>query len=319
MKTVRHIRWQAILLLLALIITGSGSFAQRPPENIALARQYLKDKEYDKALPFFKKEYDQAPFDKNIYDEYLEALLLAAKYEDAEALVQYMGKIRRDDPVIAVDLGRVYEVAGKKKKAEEQFELALTKVSGEDFRTRQLADAFTRLNHNDFAIKVYERARTMLQNPYMYATELGLLHSKEGNTQEAVKAMMDQLVVQPNALNDVKSALLQITGEDEKKKAMVQKQITQRITLQPDNPYWVELLTWVSIQKGDYQDAYRQITALDKKLKEEGDRVVDFSKTAAAAGQYSIALEGYKYVMDKGSSGPMYEEAWEGKIKGLQR
>lgn len=298
---------------------GWPAFGQKPSENIALARQYLKEKEYDKALPFFKTEYDRAPFDKKVYDEYLDALLLAAKYDDAEALVQYMTKIRREDPVIIVDLGRVYEASGKKKKAEEQFEQVLAKVSGEDFRTRQLADAFTRLNRNDYAIKVYERARTMLQNPYVYATELGLLYSKEGNTEESVKAMMDQLVVQPNALDDVKSALLQITGEDEKKKAIVQKQITKRITLQPDNPYWVELLTWVSIQKGDYQGAYQQITALDKKLKEEGDRVIGFSKTAAAANQYAIALEGYKYVMAKGSSGPMYEEAWEGKIRVLQK
>ena len=308
------------MFLALLLVAGSGkAWAQRPPENLALARQYLQNKEYDKALPFYKKEYDLAPFDKDVYNEYLDALLLAAKYEDAEALVQYMMKIRREDPVMLLDLGRVYESAGKKKKAEEQYEQALSKVSGEDFRTRQMADAFSRLNRSDFAIKAYERARTMLQNPYMYATELALLYSKEGNTEESVKAMMDQLVIQPNVLDDVKSALLQISGEDEKKKAIIQKQIAKRITLQPDNPYWIELLTWISIQKGDYRGAYQQITELDKKLKEEGERVVSFSKTAAAAGQYTIALEGYKYVMDKGASGPMYEEAWDGKIKVLQK
>ena len=309
-----------LLLLTGLLVAGQAAvWAQRPPENLALARQYLKNKEYDKALPFFKKEYDMAPFDKAVYDEYLDALLLAAKYDEAEALVQYMGKIRREDPVMLLDQGRVYEAAGKKKKAEEQYEQALAKVSGEDFRTRQMADAFSRLNRSDYAVKVYERARTMLQNPYLYATELALLYSKEGNTEESVKAMMDQLVIQPNVLDDVKTALLQIAGEDEKKKAIVQKQIAKRIALQPDNPYWIELLTWVAIQKGDYRGAYQQMTELDKKLKEEGERVVNFSKTAAAAGQYAIALEGYKYVMDKGSSGPMYEEAWDGKIKVMQK
>jgi tetratricopeptide (TPR) repeat protein len=321
MKQMTYLtRLLTLFSLLGIMVAGPLKvLAQRQPENMALARQYLKDKAYDKALPYFKKEYDLAPFDKSVYDEYLDALLLAAKYDDAEALVQYMTKIRREDPVMLLDLGRVYEAAGKKKKAEEQYEQALAKVSGEDFRTRQIADAFSRLSRNDYAIKTYERARTMLQNPYMYATELGLLYSKEGNTEESVKAMMDQLVIQPNVLDDVKSALLQITGEDEKKKAIAQKQIAKRITLQPDNPYWVELLTWVAIQKGDYRGAYQQITELDKKLKEEGERVVSFCKTAAAAGQYAIALEGYKYVMDKGSTGPMYEEAWDGRIKVMQK
>jgi tetratricopeptide (TPR) repeat protein len=58
---------------------------------------------------------------------------------------------------------------------------------------------------------------------------------------------------------------------------------------------------------------------LDKKLKEEGDRVVQFSKNAQKDAQYTIALSGYEYVMNKGASGPMYEEAWEGKINVLLR
>lgn len=315
---MKQISGTVLGLMLGFLMAASTAFAQKQPENIALARQYMSNKEYDKALPYFKQEYDRAPFDKSVYDEYLDALLVAARYEEAEALVQYMSKIRRDDPVMLLDMGRVLEAAGKRKKAETHYEEALNKVSGEDFRTRQLADGFARLNRPDFAVKVYERARTMLQNPYVYATELALLYSKEGNTGEAVKAMMDQLIVQPGVLNDVKSALLQLSAEDDKKKAIIQREITQRITRQPDNPYWVELLTWLSVQKGDYRGAFTQITALDKKLKEEGDRVVAFSKTAAAARQYDIALDGFKYVMDKGSSGPMYEEAWEGKIQVLQ-
>ncbi|WP_118973610.1 tetratricopeptide repeat protein [Taibaiella koreensis] len=317
-KNWKHI--SATLLLLCLLLACSKVWAQQPPgKEIALARQFLRDKEYEKALPLFKKVYEQAPFDKGVYDEYLDALLLAAKYDDAAALVDYMSKIRREDPSMLLDMGRVLDASGKKKKAEEQYEKALALVSGEDFRTRQLADAFVRIGRNDYAIRIYERARTMIQNPYVYATELGLLYSKEGNTDEAIKAMMDQLVVQPNVLDDVKSALLQMIGDDGKKMALLQKQLGKRIAQQPDNPYWTELMTWIYMQKGDFKGAYAQITGLDKQLKEEGERVVLFSKTATAAGQYAIALDGFGYVMAKGSSGPMYEEAWDGKIQVLLR
>lgn len=319
MIQVRHLYiWIGGLMLLWIITGYSPAFAQQEGSpNIALARQYMQNKEYDKALPVFKQVYDRAPFDKGVYDEYLEALMTAAKYEYAEELVTYMTRIRRDDPGMLIDMGKVYEASGKKKKAEEQYELAITKVSGEDFRTRQMADAFSKMNNTPYAIKVYERARVLLQNPYQYATELALLYGKEGNTEEAVNAMMDVLVTQPNTLDDIKSSLQQIIEGSDKKMAITQKQISKRITIQPDNPYWIELLTWIYIQKGDYEGGWQQIAALDKKLKEEGERVLSFSKNVAKDGQYAIAMKGYKYVMDKGPSGPMYEQAWNGKIQVL--
>jgi tetratricopeptide (TPR) repeat protein len=315
---IRHFKiWISAMVLVLLTLSHSPLQAQDATKNIALARQYVQNKEYDKALPIYKQIYDNAPFDKSVYDEYLDAIMSSGQYDYAEELVTYMSKIRRDDPVMLVDLGKVYDAAGKKKKATEQYDLAVSKVSGEDFRTRQLADAFTKINNTEYAVKVYERARVMMQNPYLYATELALLYSKTGKTEEAVNAMLDVLITQPNTIDDIKSSLQQVIDGDEKKKTITQKQISKRIAGQPDNPYWIELLTWMYVQKGDYEGGYQQIVALDKKLKEEGERVVNFSKTAAKDGQYEIALKGYKYVMDKGSSAPMYEQAWDGKIQVL--
>jgi len=307
------------LFLLVLFCTaGFSVYAQGPqPSNIALARQYLQNKEYEKAIPLFQQLYESAPFDKAVYDEYLDVLLLANKYPEAELLVTYMSKIRREDPLMFLDMGKVQEAAGKKKKAEEQYDLALNQISGEDFRTRQLADAFVRINQHSYAIKAYEKARVLMQNPYMFSTELALLYSKEGNNEKAVNAMMDVLVMQPHVLNDVKESLLQVTEGDEKKMALTQKLIAKRLTAQPDNPMWVELLTWIYTQKGDYQGAFSQITALDKKLKEEGERVVKFAKAAEKDGQYATALKAYDYVLAKGAASPMNEEAREGKINVL--
>ena len=307
------------LVLLLFIGSTTVLFGQAKPPDIALAKQYAQNKEYEKAIPIFKHIYEQAPFDKAVYDEYLEALIAAGKFEDAASLVQYMMKIRREDPVMLLDLGRIYEATGKKKKAAEQYETALNLVSGEDFRTRQLADAFARSGNNDYAIKVYDRARTLTHNPYAYATEMALLYGKEGNAAEAVNALMDVLVTQPNALDDIKASLLQIAEGDAGKMELTQKQIAKRISNQPDNPYWVELLTWIYTQKGDYEGAYQSIVNLDKKMKESGERVIQFANVAARENQYNMALKSYEYVMQKGKDGPVYDQAWFGKISVLQQ
>ncbi len=301
------------------ILSGKNMYGQNNPgTDITLAKQYLEQKEYDKAIPILKKAYEFAPFDKNAYDNYLGALMAGQKYTDAEQLVRYMSGIRREDPAMMVDLGRVLELSGQKKKAEEQYEAALLKISGDDFRTRQLADAFIHIQKEKYAIAAYERARQLVQNPYVYATELALLYGKEGKTEDAVKAMLDILVMQPHVLDDVKTSLLQVTGEDPKKISLVQKQINKRVTLQPDNPVWGELTTWVYTQQGDYTGAYNNIVSLDKKLEEEGQRVIQFSRSALKEEQYDIALKGYEYVLAKGGSSPFNQSAREGKIEVLQ-
>ncbi len=314
-KQFRLILMRILSLLLVACCWGMyGMGQQRVETDIALAKQYMEQKEYEKAIPIFKNAYDFAPFDKNIYDAYLEALLTAQKYTEAEKLVQYMTGIRREDPIMFVDMGRVLELSGQKKKSIEQYEEALNRISGEDYRTRQLADAFAHVGNDRYAVKVYERARQLVQNPYIYATELALLYGKEGKTDEAINALMDVLVLQPHVLEDVKSSLLQIVNNGEKKMVQMQKLIMKRLSAQPDNPLWNELNTWVFTQKGDYNGALMQITALDKKLGEEGERVIQFCKNAYKDGQYDVALQGYEYVLMKGEASPMHESALEGKI-----
>jgi tetratricopeptide (TPR) repeat protein len=216
-----------------------------------------------------------------------------------------------------IDLGNVYTLAGKKKKAEEQFDLALEKVSGEDFNTLKIADAFVHSGNNEYAIKTYKRARVLMQNPYLFGTQLALLYGKEGNTEEASGAMMDVLTTQPNELDNIKSSLLQLIDGDDRKMAIVHKQLIKRISGDPANPYWNELLTWMYIQKGDYEGAYKQITAIDKSLGESGERVLRFGDNIANEGQYAIALKAYQYVIDKGPEQQMYELARLSKIKVL--
>lgn len=304
-------------LLSLLLVTGSNivSFSQSPaPDPEALARQYVQNKEYEKAIPLYKSLYEQAPFDKTIYLAYLDVLLNSEKYEDAESLALYMSKIRREDPSIILEIGKIYDAGGKKRKAEEQYEKVLDMVNGDEYITSQVADAFSRNSKYDYAIKTYEKARGIIQNPYAYATELAVLYGTTGNTEAAIQSLLDVLAIQPSAMEDVREALLKLTENDPKKAASVQKQVTERIKKQPDNPFWAELLTWAYMQKGDYEGALKQITDIDKKLKEDGSRVLNFAASALKDNQYDIALKAYDYVLAKGEQSGMRERATAEKL-----
>jgi tetratricopeptide (TPR) repeat protein len=297
-------------LTTAILLSAAAlSTAQPGPDKEALARQYVQLKEYDKAIPIYQQLYEEAPFDKPIYTAYLDALMNAEQFVEAEKLIQYMAKIRRDDPSITLDLAQVYERTNKKKLATDQYELLLESVDGDEYNTVRIADAFTRSGNHKYAIKTYEKARSIRQNPYIYATELAPLYAADGQSDKAVEALLDMALLNPASIDDVKTALLQVTEGDAKKNAAIQKQVNARFKNAPDNPAWTELLTWIFTQNGDYVGALKQITEWDKRLNEDGARVLNFAHRSFSDGQYAIALKAYDYVLAKGTESYLYERA----------
>src|SRR5690606_27594116 len=273
---------KCIVLWMLLCCTAGKISAQQSNQILGLARQFVATGAYEKAAPLLKQLYDEAPFDKNRYDEYLDALLLAQQFETAHELVQYMAKIRRTDPVMEVDRARVFEQEGKSKEAKEHYKAALSQFPADELVTKRLANAFEQLGQIEFAIEAYEQARQQWQNPYIYATELSLLYAKNGNTEKAMNALLDVAMSQSSALEQVKSSLLTLLGEGGKKTmTLFQKTLQKRLTQVPDNPALNELNSWIYITNGNYEGALKQIIALDKKLEESGQRVLNFGKQAA--------------------------------------
>jgi len=289
--------------------------AQDEKTQTALAQQYLENKEFAKAIPVFKALYEKAPFDKNLYDNYLSALMQNNSYEDAEKLVNYMMKIRRDDPAMLVDLGLVYEAEKKNKQAKEQYDQALQLLTGDEYKTKSLSEAFEKAGKNDYAVKVYEQIRKMVQNPYIYATQLSLLYSKMGKTKEAIQATLDLVMTQPNIMDDVKESLAKISDKDPKAFSIIQKVLNSRIKEQDQNPFWHELVSWLFIQKNDYSGAFKELTTLDQNIDEQGKRLIPFAQEITQDGEYETALKSYDYVIGLGHEKPFYELAAKGKME----
>ena len=306
---------KTIAIVLFVLAANPKLHAQDEKTQTALAQQYLENKEFAKAIPVFKALYEKAPFDKNLYDNYLSALMQNNSYEDAEKLVNYMMKIRRDDPAMLVDLGLVYEAEKKNKQAKEQYDQALQLLTGDEYKTKSLSEAFEKAGKNDYAVKVYEQIRKMVQNPYIYATQLSLLYSKMGKTKEAIQATLDLVMTQPNIMDDVKESLAKISDKDPKAFSIIQKVLNSRIKEQDQNPFWHELVSWLFIQKNDYSGAFKELTTLDQNIDEQGKRLIPFAQEITQDGEYETALKSYDYVIGLGHEKPFYELAAKGKME----
>lgn len=280
-----------VFLLLAPLIASAQS------DPITQARIYTGQKEYAKAIDIYEKLYTQNPIDKEVYTEYLNNLIAAKEYKAAEQLVDKQQKVW-PSPMLFVDRGMVYEAMGKNKKANEQFDLAVTLVNGDDRLTNEMANAFIAMKQTAYAIKVYEKGKEILRVPYLYNATLARLYAKVGDIGKAIDALMELSAMPMVNAEDTKATLLELLGGDEKKLQLAQKTLVKKINEQPENTYYAELLTWLYTQRGDWEGALIQIEAIDARNKENGQRLIAFAQTAKREKQYDIALKALNEAME---------------------
>lgn len=300
----------SILFILFLL----PAFAKAQQDARTRAQAFSESGRFAEAIAEYAIAYTQMPGDVSLYNEYLQTLINAKEYGKAEDLVQDQRKVRRDSPVLLIDLGHVYELADKKKKAEEAYEDALKGVNGEDALTQQMATAFQNISRPDLAIRTYENALVILRNPYLYFGPMSRLYAQKGDTEKAISTLLDAAPGQPNGIDDTKNAMLDILGSDDKKLLLAQKAVIKKINQQPDNPYFAEILTWVYAMRNDWDGALIQIAALDERNREDGARLMSFAQSATARGEYETAIKALEIVLEKGRDKPLYIIAFAQKL-----
>lgn len=295
----RHILPVFICLLLSTVVR-----AQSDPLDQARMAADMKD--FPKAMALFKDLFAQQPGDGEVYTAYLQTLIQAKDYDAAKDIVDIKLKQNPNDPLVLLDLGHVYLLSGKEKKAAEPFEKAVAAVNGDDLLTTRLANAFTAIEQYGYAAKVYEKAREILRNGSMYSGSLSRLYAQAGETDKAVTTLLDGGPAPPGGVEDTKATMLELLGTDAKKLSSAQKAIIKRINEQPENNFYAEILTWLYTQKDDWEGAMMQISALDARLKEGGQRLVEFARLARREGQYDIALQALDAAAEEAKESPVY-------------
>jgi len=301
-----------IWLAALLILTGSKVFAQDADSVHNAAHTFLQAGRFDKAVELYAPIYDTAP--NLVYGEYLDALIGAKEYKTAERIVNKQANSRLVSPLTFIDLGHVYDVEGKDKKAQEQYQKALQYVTGDDVLTQQMVAKYSSINRDNYSILVLERAIQIMGSGYSYNGMLAKLYAKTGSMDKVITLLLDGgpgVYYDPNA---TKTVLLEVLGNDQEKMRQVQKALVKRINEHPENSFYPDILTWLYTQKNDWDGALLQIEAVDLRNKENGKRLIDFAQMAIHEKQYDISIKAYGEVMDKGRDQPLYALAASNKL-----
>lgn len=295
-------RWLLFVSLFAIVTSLNAQSNQ-------LAQQYYQDGEYEKSAELYLALAKERPGNSFYFDRYVTSLLQLQRFDEAEAALKKQLRKRPEEVALYVKYGRLLEEKYDEEGAKKQYQKAIEELPGDEFRITQLANAFIGMTKYAYAIQAYEKGGEMLKDKGVFSYKLGDLYRRKGDKPAMISNYLDALVRQPKLLRNVRTYFQRSLDKEGYLEA--QKQLYARIQeADAKNTIYPEMLAWVFIQRKDYKAALRQARALDKRLDENGERVIQIGQMAANARDYETAIAAYDYITDNKSPGEsLYLEA----------
>lgn len=289
-------------------------------QDTRLANQYLRSGEYRKAAATYKKLYGSHPHNYTLFNSYITSLLEMEDYETAEAELKKQIKKHPTRTNNYVTYGNLLEKQEKIEEANNWYRKGIDEMPKDAGVISNVGNSFSRLGKYDLALEAYLKGENYMgREKSPFHTSIAGLYKRLDNTPKMVEYYVMAAAKAPNQLNNYKANFKYWLKED----AELDELKTQLYTLvqeEPESPVYPELLEWVFIEKEDYKSALRQARALDRKLEEDGSRVLKLADISKNDNDSDTALKAYDYIIDKkGIESPHYIQATSSKLKLLSK
>lgn len=304
------------IFVLCVAILLSHALAAQKNSGEQLAAHYFSNGEYDKSAEMYEKL-----FADDANDFYFQRLLACYEkldnFSSAEKLIKKRLRQQPQNPVVYVDWGNLYEQKGKRKQAEKHYNTAISKVGYDKSTTDRLAAAFDKIGQTQRAIETYRRAGELIGNPNAYTFEMAQLYEKNGDYQQMASLYFDYIDKYPFAAGQVQILLQQQLTDNNNPEfdRSLKNAIAKRIADNPQNHTYHEMMIWFSLQKKDFDFAMQQAKSIDKRFADDqGAQVFRVASIAASNHAYPTAIDGFTYLMKKGTDNDYYYESYMGLL-----
>jgi len=268
-----------------------------------LAFQYYRQGDYQKAADVFARLYQQGRSDF-YYTYYLNSLLKIPDYDAAEVLVNSQIQRNKSNLRYNVDLGYLQSLRGNEEKATRIYQQAIKKMTSDVQQTTKLASAFIEYRLFNYAEIVYTEGRKLAKGSYDFRIEMAQLYYYQRNFDKMIDEYLELLKVSDVYLQQVQNYLQQAVYNDvdDSLNELLCSKLLVKIREYPDHIVYSQLLIWNYIQNKNFSDALVQAKAIDRRLNENGHRVVSLARAAADNNDFQTAIDAYQYVVQKGGN-----------------
>ncbi len=302
-----------LLVLVAGLFLSFPVLAQET-EDDKLAAYYYETGDYEKARLYYERLYSQNANSIN-YTALLDCMLKMGDTKEAEKHVKKQMK-RFNSNVLYIDLGAVYEAEGDQKSADKAYQDAIESMPKSQGMIVRTANEFIRKSKNDLAMQTYQVGKRSLDNQYTFSYEMAGLYGALGDKEKMIVEYLDLIAANEAYLQTVQNALnrsLDLNNEDEA--AILRNELLRRVQKSPESTIYAEMLTWLFLQMRDFNGAFIQLRGIDKRLNEQGQRLLSLAGLCVNNEAFDVASKCYKYLIEKGPGNPYYNFSRMGSLQ----
>jgi len=301
---------KCIYILFVFVSVSMVVYSQNNPNDSQLALQYYQDKEYDKALEIYKKLYNNSH--SNVFFRYyIRCLTELEDYNSAEKVIKKQIKRFPHDLSYLVEMGYLYKIRNITDKSVEYYDKAIKKLEPDQNQIIRLANSFVTKREFEYAEKVYKQGRKILKGDYTFNIELAVIYQYQRDYSRMIDEYLNLLLIDDSYIQNVQNRLQNAVYSDidNKLTELLKENLIARIQKHAGRTVLSELLIWVYIQEKNFDSALVQAKSLDKRLDEDGVRLIALGDLAVSNNNYNVAIDAYKYVIEKGIGSGYYIEA----------
>lgn len=280
-----------------------------------LAVTYYRNGEFEKAAAIFAQIYAQNSA-HYYYNYYFNCLIKLNNYKEAERLAKRQnrisGKVR-----YKVDLAYVYDLEGNKRKAISTLDKITRDIPDNMVQVRELASALQSRGYYGTAVSVYKDAAQ--NNDGSYEMQLANAYQLTGDYDKMFEYYLKHLETNPQDLQLIKNriqTILRYDVNDNFNKTLKEELILKTRDF-PDNELFAEFILWYSMQNKDFDMAYIQAAALDKRFGNAEGYLLEVAEISLSNKDYESSAKAYKYLIDNHKNGAFYIESYNGYYEAL--
>jgi tetratricopeptide (TPR) repeat protein len=290
------------ILLLAFLSIRSLSAQE---SDVEIANEYFGTGEYDKARDMYErlsKNTVNLPF---IYDNYLTTLYHFKQKEEAEKFIRKMIKNSDDNLFYKLDHYVLVTEMNGEDKTEKEFSGIVNEIKNNEPLVEKAADYLLKKQLYEKAKSMLLASRKSLKNTSLYAIPLANIYFLQGQTDQTIQELLTFLKNNPEELENVKN-VFQNNLKEEKDLELLETKLYELIQKEPEEIAYNELLLWLNLQKKNFNKAFMQAKAIDKRYRSQGNKLMEVGKIAMDNRDYESASRFFDYVVKEYPDGINY-------------
>ena len=288
--------WLILIFLWGIPALGQADF---------LAKQYLNDGDYKKAVVFYERLVENNPRRPDYVEGLLSCYQQLERFQDAEKLLTDRININSTSPSLYIELGYNYVLQNMPEEAEQAYEKALTYIDTNPNFGYLIGMRFERYALLDYALRAYSRA--MALNPQLdYNYYVARIYGEKGDIEKMYEAFLELLIKgkSPKAsiLRNIDNFIS--PNPENPNNVTLKRLLLQKAQTNPDL-LWNELLSWLFVQQRQFNLAFIQEKAIFRRAAENNlQRMVSLGEMAQEDGAVAHAIPIFQFI-EKNSINPV--------------